>query len=246
MTVLQRRLSEPFFFEHGASACLLLHGFAGSPAEVRLLGEALAAQGFAVKAPLLPGHGTQPEDLRHTRWPQWVRAAEAELAELQQRYDRVHVVGFSMGGLVALYLAAHHEVASVTTLACPIRLADWRQILVPLAKYFMPYYPAKISNPEIAAQLDSYDRFPTAAIHSLIRLARQVRKDLPRVRAPLFAVQGARDRWIAEESADYILEHAGSEVKHKVLLEGRNHLITLERGREEVFAAVHQWLSHHR
>lgn len=245
MTVLQRRLSEPFFFEDGSAACLLLHGFSGSPAEVRLLGEYLAARGFAVKAPLLPGHGTQPEDLRHTRWPQWVRAAEVELAALQARYGKVHVVGFSMGGLVALYLAAHHEVASVTTLACPIKLADWRQILVPLAKYIVPYYPAKISNPEIAAQLDSYDRFPTDAVHSLIRLARQVRKDLPRVQAPLLALQGARDKWIAEESADYITMNAGSAVKEKRLLEGRNHLITLERGREEVFAAVLGWLSRH-
>lgn len=245
VTVLGRRLSEPFYFERGPVACLLIHGFSGSPAEVRPLGEYLAEQGVSVKAPLLPGHGTTPEDLQKTRWPQWVRAAEHELAELQAQHGRVHVVGFSMGGLVSLYLGAHRELASVTTLSTPAKLADWRQILVPLARYFVKYYPAKVSNPEIAAQLDSYDRFPVEAMHSLLRLARQVRRDLPRVTAPLLALQGDRDRWIAGESGDYIVANAGSSEKNLVLLPGRNHLITLERGREEVFRRVHDWIVSH-
>ncbi len=242
MTVLQRRRAEPFLFERGSVACLLIHGFAGSPAEIRPLGEYLAANGITVRAPLLPGHGTDPEDLRHTRWPQWVRAAEAEWAELKGRYEQVHVVGFSMGGLIALYLGAHREVASVTTLAAPARLADWRQVLVPLARYVLPYYPARISNPEIARQLDSYDRFPLAAVHSLLRLARRVRKDLPRVQAPILALQGDRDRWVAPDSARYILERVSSPVRKLIMLPGRHHMITLENGREQVFHAVQQWV----
>jgi carboxylesterase len=246
MTVLARRLAEPFFTEKGPTACLLLHGFSGSPAEIRPLGESLAAQGITVSAPLLPGHGTTPDDLRQTRWPQWVRAAEAELVGLQERYCQVHLAGFSMGALIALYLAAHHGgVASVTTLACPVKLADWRQVFVPLARYFVKDYPARVSNPEIAAQLDSYDRFPVDAIHSLLHLAKQVRKDLPRVEAPLLALQGDRDKWIAQESAEYLMANAGSAAKEMRLLAGRNHLITLERGREEVFREVHRWVASH-
>lgn len=245
MTVLQRRLSDPFTHERGPVACLLLHGFAGSPAEVRPLAESLAAHGITVRVPLLPGHGTTPEDLRRTRWPQWVRAAEIELADLQSRYGQVHVAGFSMGGLLALYLAAHRPVASVVTLSCPIKLADWRQILVPLARYFVKDYPARISNPELATQLDSYDRFPMDAIHSLLRLARQVRKDLPRVTAPLMALQGDRDRWIAPDSGEYILANVSTSAKTLQRFPGRNHLITLEHGREEVFAAVYSWVEAH-
>ena len=242
MTVLQRRLAEPLFLERGPVACLLLHGFAGSPAEIRPLAEHLADRGITVRAPLLPGHGTHPDDLRQTRWPQWVRAAESELSALAAKYPRVHLAGFSMGALVALYLAAHREAATVTTLACPARLADWRQVLIPLAKYLVPYYPARVSNPELAAQLDSYDRFPLAAVHSLIRLARQVRRDLPRVTAPLLVLQGDRDKWIDQESAGYIMATAASAKKRQVMLPGRNHLITLERGREEVCSEVADWI----
>lgn len=245
MTVLRRRLSEPFTHERGPVACLLLHGFAGSPAEVRPLAEALAARDITVRVPLLPGHGTTPDDLRRTRWPQWVRAAETELADLQARFEQVHVVGFSMGGLLALYLAAHRPVTSVVTLSCPIKLADWRQILVPLARFFVKDYPARISNPDLAAQLDSYDRFPMDAIHSLLRLARQVRKDLPRVTAPLLALQGDQDKWIAAESGEYILANIITSDKTLQRLPGRNHLITLEHGREEVFDAVYSWVQTH-
>jgi carboxylesterase len=230
---LKRRLSEPFFFERGPTACLLLHGFAGSPAEIRPLGDYLAERGITVRAPLLPGHGTSPEDLGRTNWPQWVRAAEAELVKLRSTYGHMHLAGFSMGGLLTLFLAAHQPVASVTTLSCPFRLADWRQILVPLAR---------ISNPSIAAELESYDRFPMNAIDSLLHLGKRVRLDLARVEAPLLVLQGERDRWIAPESAEQILQGVSSSVTERVLLPNRNHLITLEQGREEVFALVHQWL----
>lgn len=243
---MQRRTPEPIFYEGGPVACLLLHGFAGSPAELRPLIQALQKKGFTLSAPLLPGHGTQPEELRETRWPDWVRRAEQELVALRERYQTVHVVGFSMGGLIALHLAAHHQVESVTTLAAPIRLTDWRQLLVPLGKYLMPYYQSKISNPEIAAQLpENYERMPTAAIHSLLRLAKLVRKELPRVTAPVQALQGDRDRWIVPDSSAYIMEHVRSQVKQMQLLPGRHHFITLEQGRDQVAQMVIDWMVAH-
>jgi carboxylesterase len=245
MPIIQRRTPEPFSFERGPTACLVLHGFSGSPAEIRPLGEFLAAREITVRAPLLPGHGTSPEELRTTRWPDWVRAAEHEFTVLKEQYRRVHVVGFSMGALISLFLAAHNDVVTVSSLACPAKLADWRRLFLPLAQYVMPYYPASVSNPEIAEQLNSYDRFPVTAIHSLTQLMRRVRKDLPRVTAPLLAMQGESDKWIVPESADYITSQVSSQELRKVMLPGRNHLITLERGREEVFQAVHEWIIQH-
>ncbi len=248
MTILERRAADPIYLEGGPIACLVLHGFAGSPAEVRPVIQHLADHGITVSAPVLPGHGTSPEALKETRSRHWIRAAEAELIALQERFGakNVHVVGFSMGGLIALYLAAHHEVASVTTLATPAKLADWRQVLVPLAKYLVPWYESRIRNPEIAAQLESnYERMPTSAIHSLLRLARRVRKDLPRITAPVMSLQGDRDKWIAPESAAYITENVSSRERRKQLLPGRNHFVALERGRDEVCQAVYGWIEAH-
>jgi len=60
---------QPFRLRGGNRGCLLLHGFAGTPPEVRGLGEHLAANGFDVLAPLLAGHGLTPEAMAQTRWP---------------------------------------------------------------------------------------------------------------------------------------------------------------------------------
>jgi len=243
---MTRRSAEPVYREGGPAACLLIHGFAGSPAEIRPLIDYLAGEGLTVAAPLLPGHGTSPEDLRRTRFPMWIRAADAELAALRERCRAVHVIGFSMGGLIALYLAAHHPVDSVVTLAAPVKLNDWRQILVPLGKYLIPYYQSRISNPDIAAQLKAnYERIPTEAIHSMLRLARRVRADLPRITAPVLALQGDQDRWVTPDSAAHIVERVSSRSRRLMLLPGRRHFIALEHGREEVCRVVLSWVVEH-
>lgn len=243
--VFQRRRSDPFFWERGPVACLLLHGFGGSPAELRPLGTYLADRGMTVRAPLLPGHGTDPEDLARVRWPDWVGAAEAELQTLQQRYGGVHVTGFSMGGLLALYLGARCPVSSLVTLACPWALTDRRQFIIPVARYFVRYYPARPSRPEVAAESGSYDRLPLHGVYNLLQLIRRVRRDLPRVTAPILAIQGDRDRVITPDSADRILARVSSSEREQRVFPGRSHMITLEQGREEVFGLVADWVMRH-
>src|SRR5579884_3819585 len=89
----------------GRVGVLLIHGFTGSPAEMATLAAALAARGYSVEAPLLAGHGADQETLAATSWRAWVASAEAALRELQGRCDAVALVGFSMGGAIALQLA---------------------------------------------------------------------------------------------------------------------------------------------
>ena len=77
MPDLSSPLARPFFFPEGEHAVLLMHGFTGSPAHMRKLGEALHARGFAVRGILLPGHGGVPEDVRGVRWQDWLLAARS-------------------------------------------------------------------------------------------------------------------------------------------------------------------------
>src|SRR5947209_4140892 len=99
------RASDPFALGDGPDACVLLHGLTGSPAEVRPVGEALARSGFRAVGPLLPGHGTSPEDLYTVTRGQMLRAAESALLSLRGA-RRVYVCGLSMGALLTLNLAA--------------------------------------------------------------------------------------------------------------------------------------------
>lgn len=96
---------DAFALGDGPDACLLLHGLTGSPAEVRPVGEALAAAGFRAVGPVLPGHGTTPDDLYTTTRADLLRAAESALLSLRGA-RRIFLCGLSVGGLLAIHLAA--------------------------------------------------------------------------------------------------------------------------------------------
>ncbi|HEX9574116.1 MAG TPA: alpha/beta fold hydrolase [Myxococcales bacterium] len=110
----------PFSLGEGDDACLLLHGLTGAPAEVRPVGEALARAGFRAVGPLLPGHGTSPQDLEAVTRSDMLDAAREALLSLRGA-RRVYLCGLSMGALLAVRLAAkgfvRQGVAPVSALA---------------------------------------------------------------------------------------------------------------------------------
>ena len=106
--------AEPFSATGGPNGTLVLHGFTGNPQSMRPLAEAVAAAGFTVELPLLPGHGTAIEDMMSTGWADYSAAAEAAYQDLAARCDKVVVAGLSMGGTLTVWLAAHHpEIAGI-------------------------------------------------------------------------------------------------------------------------------------
>ena len=126
---------EPFFWEAGPVGVLLSHGFTATPFEVRGLACFLHERGYTVLAPLLPGHGTTPEEMNRCRWQDWTAAVEAAYRTLAARSERVFVGGESLGGLLALYLATEHpEVAGILAFAPALkirsRLDRWRGIAI--------------------------------------------------------------------------------------------------------------------
>src|SRR5438477_5580237 len=92
------------FVRGGPRGVLCLHGFTGTPFEVRPLAEALAARGFTVSAPALAGHCGTLDELACTGWPDWLASAEQALDRLLAEVGGrpVAVAGFSLGGLLAL------------------------------------------------------------------------------------------------------------------------------------------------
>ena len=105
------------------------------------LGRALHAAGMTVSIPRLPGHGTDGSDFLQTGWRDWLRACTDEMLELCARHRPVSLVGFSMGSLLALILAARFPVARLALLAPPIRSRDPRLPFTPLLALFFRRRP---------------------------------------------------------------------------------------------------------
>ena len=222
----------PFFLEGGPIGVMLIHGFTGSPPEMRLLGNYLHERGLTVSGPCLPGHGTTLEDLNQQRWLDWVNHLEAALVDLKTRCDTVFVGGLSLGGLLTLYLAAHQaELAGVITYAPAITVTDWRSHFVPVIKYLTPQAPKPetyLTDPEAKSRLWSYDQYPTSASHEVMKLIRQVKKLVPQVRSPILIVYSTIDRDVRPKGIHFIYDRVGSSDKELVTLHNSGHVLTVD------------------
>src|SRR4051794_21475551 len=120
-----------YWFEGNEVGCLLLHGFTGTPQNVRPLADYLARRGLAVAAPRMPGHGTTAADLDKTGPEEWLGAAEQALADLRSRCSTVFVAGISMGGTITLELARRHpDLPGIVVMAAPVLPLDALEPLV--------------------------------------------------------------------------------------------------------------------
>jgi carboxylesterase len=244
---------QPFRIRGGVRGCLLIHGFAGTPPEMRGLGEFLAAGGYDVTGPLLAGHGLTPEAMASTRWPDWVRSAEEALAALRKDCSEVFVGGQSLGGTLALHLAATHpEVKGVITMGAmgsPTYFRDWRIKILRGLKYVRPWHVPSdepdLGDPAAVRLLHSYARRPTVCIESLMHLLRVLDRELPQVRVPALILHGRGDRTVDVANAPHILERIGSTDKQLIWFERSGHAITVDREHDLLFTTVLNWLNTH-
>ena len=95
---------------------LVVHGFTGTPASVRGIAEAMAAAGYDVELPRLPGHGTTVDDMLTTDWSAWGGEVSSAVERLSARATHVVAVGQSMGGTLVLRAALDH--AAIGALVC--------------------------------------------------------------------------------------------------------------------------------
>lgn len=242
----------PWTLGSGRRGVLLLHGFAGTPPELRRLGEHLAAHGYRCRGPVLAGHGTTPEDLELTDRHDWVRSAEAELDVLAAECDQVMVAGQSMGGAIALHLAATDlRVAAVATLAAPIWLTGLAVRLVPALRHLRRWHVAgddvDLYDPAAIEELYSYGRRPMRSIQQFMALIAEVRDELAEVRAPVLVMHGGRDRTIhpgnAREIEKRLICSAGVS---RLLFPRSGHGMSVDVDREQINDAVLRWFDQHR
>ncbi|MEQ6901174.1 alpha/beta fold hydrolase [Nocardioides sp. YIM 152588] len=218
---------------------LLSHGFTGSPASMRPWGEFLAERGYGVRVPRLPGHGTTWQDLNTRRWEDWLEELSTALDDLKAQSDAVVVGGLSMGGALALRLAADRgdEVAGVVVVnpALASRRLDVK--LLPVLKHVVGSFPGitdDIKRPGMSE--GGYTRTPLKAIHSFIRAWPDLVADLERITAPLLYLRSDVDHVVDDASEPLILGGVGSSDVTRVALPESYHVATLDNDAGTIFA----------
>lgn len=242
------RTTEPFTLDAGSdTGILLIHGFTGSPSELRRMGHYLHQEGFSVHAPLLAGHGQTPEMMRGTDHRDWYQSALDGLEYIQQLgVSRVIACGLSMGGIISLKLASEGRVDGVIPMSAPIYIRNRKAWLTHVLKYFVYYIPRGSEHAEhIENEIVPLDRTPLYCVSSLLRLIRSVKRHLSDVTVPAFVVQSGQDETVVPRSAHYIYEHIRSKPKELKYYPTSSHIITLDRERELLYQDVVRFIKQH-
>lgn len=232
-----KRQERNFSVQRTGRGALVLHGLTGSTQSVAGLAAALAAAGFEVEAPLLPGHGTSPEDLASRTWDEWVACAETAYGRLSDRCRSVVAVGLSMGGALAASVAAAH--AEVVGLAVVNPLVDppapsFREVLegfLAAGEPFLPGIGSDIADPD--AREVAYDRLPVAALLSMSRGLVDLQPRLAGIRCPVLLLSSRHDHVVPSVSGDVLAAAVPGPVE-RVWLERSSHVATLDFDREEI------------
>lgn len=238
--------AEPMRHDGSETGVLVCHGFTGSPQSVRPWADHLAAKGLTVSLPLLPGHGTRWEDLAVTGWQDWYATADRELRRLSSRCEQVFVCGLSMGGALALRLAAYHgdAVSGVAVVNPAMTFPRWQGYALPLGRFLVR--SAKGITSDIAKPGSTevgYERVPTQAAYSLREFFRRVQGELPQVTQPLLVMHSRTDHVVPPGDSALVLAKVSSSDVTETVLEDSFHVATLDHDAERVFADSHGFIT---
>jgi carboxylesterase len=242
--------AEPFAFPggdgpEGRIGVLLVHGFTGTPMSMRPWGEHLAAQGFAVRCPLLPGHGTRWQECNTTTEDDWTGAVGTAFDELAEDVDRVVVAGLSMGGTLSIRLAEVRpdDVAALVLVNPSLMTLRRDAKLLPLIAKVTPSWApigSDIKKPGVVEQ--AYPKLPTRAVLGLRRLWTATRADLAQVTAPLLVFRSREDHVVEPASTAALLAGVSSTDATEVVLENSYHVATLDNDAQLIFERSAEWI----
>jgi len=236
----------------GPHAVLLLHGWTGWTGRVAPLASRLHDAGHTVVVPRLPGHGTCVADMLQTRADDWVRCAVDEYLDIRDRFERVSIVGTSMGAVLAAVVAAAFDVERVALLAPAFLVRNPFIRFTPVLKWFVPrisgdWDESRESNPhhvDIAREYASYTY--TSMAGELYRVQRLGLRRLASLTAETLVVVSRNDESVPPRVADLIEKRSNARRFRKVVVERSNHQLAEHVDRQAVADAVVDWFADRR
>lgn len=235
---------KPFTFEGGDRAVLLLHGFTGNSADVRMLGRFLEKKGYTCHAPIYKGHGVPPEQLVHTGPEDWWKDVMNAYQHLKdQGYEKIAAVGLSLGGVFSLKLAYTLPILGVVPMCAPMYIKSEEIMYQGILAYAREYKKREQKSPEqIEQEMFEFKQTPMNTLKALQELIRDVRNNVDMIYAPTFVVQARHDEMINTDSANIIYNGVEATLKDIKWYEDSTHVITLDKERDVLHEDVYNFL----
>ncbi|WP_173915685.1 carboxylesterase [Halobacillus sp. Marseille-Q1614] len=237
---------EPFTFEaDGDRAVLLLHGFTGHSADVRMLGRFLQKNGYTSHAPIYRGHGKELEALIDATPEEWWADVQASLNHLKEiGYENIAVAGLSLGGVLGLKLAYSEPIKGIVTMCSPMFFDNEEQLTQGFRFKAQQYKQLEGKDKETIEQevkelMDESKEMFT----QLGQFITSVHEEVDQIYAPTFVVQAEKDEMINTESANYIYENVETDHKDIKWYKNSGHVITMDQEKEQLHEDILKFLN---
>lgn len=244
--------AEPFLLlgDRSKPACLLIHGFTGTPKEMHWMGEYLNQQGYTCLGVRLAGHATDPEDMIRSNWTDWTASVEDAFSLLRGLTDRIFLVGLSMGGILSLLMSTRLTVQGVVAMSTPYKLPDDPRLRkIDWIAKIVTYMPKSDEAPgaswfdkEAFREHISYPMNPVRSIGQLNLLLGEMRAALPKINVPVLLIHSKDDKYVPPESMELIFADLKTSDKTKLFLTGSGHVVTRDAARHQVFESALEFI----
>ena len=243
-----------YYEEKDSNSCVIaIHGFSAAPKEMEKLALFLNSKNLNVFTPRLDGHGTISEDLKNKSWQDWYNSISRSITIATLKYEKVFIVGFSTGGLLALLSTKKHykEFCGLVCINAALHLNDvriktllpavsfWNDLVKALNedKYQKEYVDNFPQNPDI-----NYDKHYIDSIEQLNLLMKKIRKSLAKIQKPILIIQAKDDPIVNPTSAYEIFEKIKSTNKTLKIIDSANHVIVTQENTEELFNFIYDFI----
>ncbi|UOR13057.1 alpha/beta hydrolase [Halobacillus amylolyticus] len=223
--------AEPIFVEGNEVGILVSHGFTGTPQSMKPLADAYLKTGYTVACPRLEGHGTTPEDMEVSNKDDWIQSVETAYQWLNERCSIIFVVGLSMGGTLALYLAEKYKkINGVISINGAVDIPDMENVMESTKDRFVAAIGSDIKKEDVEEL--AYDKTPINAIRSLMALMKEVHEGLADIHCPALIFVSEEDHVVPPDNSETIFDSVFSEHKELVRLENSYHVATLDNDQD--------------
>ena len=234
---------------HTGRAILLLHGYNDSPQSLDRVARVLHRNGWTVRLPLLPGHGRSLQAFDAWTAEEVLTMVRDEYAQLRATHHTVVVGGLSMGGALACWLAAESDAAAVILYAPMLFVPAPMQVAVSTARLWslVTRYASgggqrSIRDPDAARTMIAYGCSTRRSLEAVEYIGRGTVVRLGFVRAPTLVIQSEEDNRLPREQSTHAIARLGAKDRTVIWTRGAGHVLTVDRGWEEVATATAEWL----
>ncbi|ALV22764.1 MULTISPECIES: alpha/beta hydrolase [Carnobacterium] len=244
--MVKKTLPQPFFFERGPKAVLLMHAYTGTPNDVRMMGRALEKENYTVYAPLFKGHGTlDPEDILAASPTDWIQDAKEALQFLAEKgYQQVAVFGLSLGGIIATKMMVDENILASGTFCSPVIRYEQNNVRSTFLKYVeLVKKHAGQSADEINARMPLVENGLDKQLKGISEIVLSMEPAYKTLTKPMFIAQAGKDELIDPQIAVQFKEALVQAEVDFHWYENSKHAITVGVDHKELEKDVLNFLS---